>query len=134
MTETKTMLMQREATNAGTAICCAPSRMAWMSGLPSARVRGVGGGGDDGVGGGPVGVDVLDLDGGVVNQDADGQRQPSERHDVDGGAERAQREERGDDGERDRDADDQRGTPAAEKEQDHGGGERGSDQALDEQT
>ena len=36
-----------------------------------------------------IAVDVLDLDGGVVDEDADGQRQSAEGHDVDGLAERA---------------------------------------------
>ncbi len=31
-----------------------------------------------------IAVDVLDGDGGVVHQDADGQRQAAQRHDVDG--------------------------------------------------
>ena len=42
-----------------------------------------------------VAVDVLDLHGGVVHQDADGECQPAERHDVDGLAEQAQRDHRG---------------------------------------
>ena len=43
-----------------------------------------------------IAVDVLDFDGGVVDQDADGQRQAAEGHDVDGLAEgaRASSEER----------------------------------------
>ena len=35
-----------------------------------------------------VAVDVLDLDGGVIHENADRQRQPAKRHDVDGLAER----------------------------------------------
>ena len=35
-------------------------------------------------------IDVLDGDGGVVHQDADGQSQAAQRHDVDGLAQRAQ--------------------------------------------
>ena len=61
------MQMASVATSAGTAICCAPSRMARVSGLPELAVA----------------VDVLDLDGGVVDQHADGQRQAAQRHDVD---------------------------------------------------
>ena len=64
----KTMQMDSVATMAGTAICAAPSRMATVSGLPMRAVA----------------VDVLDLDGGVVDQHADGQRQPAQGHDVDG--------------------------------------------------
>ena len=40
-----------------------------------------------------VAIDVFDFDRGVVDQDADGQRQPAEGHDVDGFAERAQHDD-----------------------------------------
>ena len=62
------MQMHSVETNAGTAICCAPSRMARTMGLPSAEIA----------------VDVFDLDRGVVHQDADRQRQSAQRHHVDG--------------------------------------------------
>ena len=39
---------------------------------------------------GEVAIDVLDFDGGVVDKDADRERQPAQGHDVDGFAERAQ--------------------------------------------
>ena len=67
-TGTKTMQMHSVETKAGVAICCAPSRMARMIGLPIARLR----------------LDVLDLDRGVVDEDADGERQAAERHHVEG--------------------------------------------------
>ena len=68
-----TMQMQSVETNAGTAICCAPSRIACTVSFP-----------------GEVAVDVLDLHRGVVHQDADRQGEAAERHDVDGLAESAQ--------------------------------------------
>ena len=65
---TKTMQMASVETSAGVAICAAPSRMACSISLPCFEVA----------------VDVLDLDGGVVDQDADRQRQAAQGHDVDG--------------------------------------------------
>ncbi len=53
-----------------------------------------------------VAVDVLDFDGCVVHQDADGQREAAEGHDVDGFTERRQHQQRTDDGQRDRHSDD----------------------------
>lgn len=38
-TLTNTTLMDKLATKAGTAICCAPSRIARVSGFPMARLR-----------------------------------------------------------------------------------------------
>ena len=64
----KTMQMQSVETSAGTAICGAPSRIAWRSSLPFFEIA----------------LDVFDFDGGVVDQDADGERESAERHDVDG--------------------------------------------------
>ena len=60
-------------TNAGTAICGAPSRMACSSSLPS-----------------QIAVDVLNRHRRVIHQDADRQRQSAQRHDVDRLAQRAQ--------------------------------------------
>ena len=68
------MQMESVETKAGAAICCAPSSTARTSGLLH----------------GHVAVRVLDFDRGVVHQDADGQRQAAQRHDVDGLAEQAQ--------------------------------------------
>ena len=69
---TKTMQMDSVETKAGVAICAAPSRMACSISLPGFKIA----------------IDVFDLDGGVVDQDADGERQAAEGHDVDGLAER----------------------------------------------
>ena len=66
-----------------------------------------------------IAVDVLDLDRGVVHQDADRQRQAAQRHDVDRLAQRAQHDERRQDRQRNRDRDDQRAAPAAQEDQDH---------------
>src|SRR5881398_519391 len=85
---------------------------------------------DDGLAHVEVAVDVLDLHGGVVHEDADGEREPTERHDVDGLAEQAQRDDRRQDRERDRHRDDERAPPAPEKEQDHEGREAGGDHRL----
>ena len=64
-------------------------------------------------------VDVFDRHRSVVDQDADGERQTAERHDVDGLAEGRQRDQREQDGKRDFREDDDRRTPAAQKQQDH---------------
>ena len=47
-------------------------------------------------------VDVFDGDRGVVDQDADGEREAAQRHHIDGLADRRQRDERGEDRQRDR--------------------------------
>ena len=75
-------------------------------------------------------VDVLDRDRAVVDQDADGERQTAQRHDVDGLAEPGQRGQREQDGERDFDEDDDRRAPAAEKQQDHHADERRGQRGL----
>jgi hypothetical protein len=75
---TNTMQMHRVETSAGTAICCAPSRMARTVSLPMRQIP----------------IDVFDLYGGVVHQNTDGQRQASQGHDVDGFVERAQHDDR----------------------------------------
>ena len=77
-----------------------------------------------------IAVDVLDFNGRVVDQDADGQRQAAQGHDVDGFAERAQNQQRRKNRERYGDGDDERAAPAAEEDQDHDGGEAGGDDAL----
>ena len=72
------MQMQSVETNAGSAISCAPSRMAGSSGLPD----------------GHVAVNVLDRHRGVIDQDADGERQAAQGHQVDGFAQRAENGDR----------------------------------------
>jgi hypothetical protein len=66
-----------------------------------------------------VPVDVLDLDGRVVHQDADREREASEGHDVDGLSQGLEGDERGQDRQRDRDGDDERAPPGAQEEEDH---------------
>ena len=75
-------------------------------------------------------VDVLDGDGGVVDQDADGERQTAERHDVDGLAQQRKAGQRRQDRERDRERDDQGRAPAAKEQQDHHPGQRCRDHAF----
>jgi hypothetical protein len=48
-----------------------------------------------------VAIDVLDLDGGVIHQNADRQSEAPERHDVDGFPDRAEHNDRGKDRQRD---------------------------------
>ena len=62
-----------------------------------------------------IAVDVLDLHGGVVHEDADGEGEAAERHDVDGLAQQAERDDRRQDRERNGDGDDDRAPPAPEK-------------------
>ena len=101
------MQMQSVETRAGTAICAAPSRMASSQVVALFEVA----------------LDVFDGDGGVVDEDADGEGETAEGHDVDGLAEQAEHDDGGEDGERDGDGDDDRAAPAAEEQQDHQAGE-----------
>ncbi len=89
-TGTNTMQMESVETKAGTAICCAPSRIALRDRLPHPHIA----------------MDILDFDRGVVHQNANRQRQPSERHGVHGFAQQTQNNERRQDGERNGDTDD----------------------------
>ena len=77
-----------------------------------------------------IAVDVLDGHGGVVHQDADGQRHAAQGHDVDGLVQRGEHDQRTENGERNGDRDDDRGAPTAQKDQDHDGGEAGGDDGL----
>ena len=54
-----------------------------------------------------IALNVLDGDGCVVNEDADGEREATERHDVDGLADEAEDDDRGENRERNGDGDDQ---------------------------
>ena len=103
----KTMQMHSVETSAGTAICAAPVRIASVISLPISRLRSM----------------FLDLDGSVVDQDADGEGETAEGHDVDGLADEAEDDDGGEDGERDGDGDDDGRAPGAEEEQDHQAGE-----------
>src|SRR6185437_13937636 len=77
-----------------------------------------------------VAFDVFDGDGCIVDEDADGEREAAERHDVDGLTDEAEDDNRGEDRKRNRDCDDDGRTPGAEEEQDHQAGERGGDDGL----
>ncbi len=74
-------------------------------------------------------VNVFNFDGGVVHQYAHGQRQASERHDVDRLAERGEHQQRSQNGKRNRNGHHHRAAPASQEQQDHhrrqaGGGHR----------
>ena len=56
-------------------------------------------------------IDILNHHGRIVDQNADGQRQPAQGHDIDRLAEPMQADDGGQDGERDRGPDDDRGPP-----------------------
>ena len=77
-----------------------------------------------------VAVDVLDLDGGVVDQDPHREGQPPQRHDVDGFAQGSQRQQRRENGQGDRDGDDHGAAPASQEDQDHEGRQAGGDDGL----
>ena len=73
-------------------------------------------------------IDVLDGHRRVVDEDADRKRQPAQRHDVECLADRRQHDDGAHDRQRYGDGDDERRTPATEKQQDHHAGqERGDD-------
>ncbi len=84
---TKTMQMQMVETKAGTAICGGAIENRLLHFLALRQVA----------------FDVLDFDGGVVDQDSDGEGKTAQGHDVDGLAQRAEQEDRNKDRERDRD-------------------------------
>ncbi len=71
---TNTMQMHSVETSAGMAISCEPSRIARTRVLALRQVS----------------IDIFDRHGGVVHQNADGQRQAAQRHQVDGFVQRAQ--------------------------------------------
>ena len=109
------MQIQSDETKAGTAIWLAPLRMPSCSFSPRLEVI----------------VDVLDRHRGVVDQDADGQRQAAQGHDVDRLAQRARGmriELRIESGMEMRD--DERAAPVAEEEQDHQRGQARGDARL----
>ena len=73
-----------------------------------------------------VSIDVLDLHRGVIHQYADRQGQTSQRHDVDGLAQRAEHDEGCEDREWDRDRNNNSAPPISEEDQDHEPGQAGS--------
>src|SRR5713101_7673799 len=74
-----------------------------------------------------VAVDVFDFNGGVVDEDADSEREPAQRHDINSLAEGAETQDADENGQRDRDGNDQRAFPVSEEEQNHDGREAGGD-------
>ena len=76
-------------------------------------------------------VDVFDGDRCVVDENADRERQPAKRHDVEGLADRRQHDDRAQDRERNRDGDDDRRAPTAQKQQDHHAGQERGDDAFE---
>ena len=81
-----------------------------------------------------VAIDVLNLDRSVVDQDAHGQRQAAERHDVDRFAQRAQHQQRSQNRQRDGDGDDEGAAPAAEEDEDHNRRETSGDDGFVDDT
>ena len=79
-------------------------------------------------------MDVLDLDGGLVHQDADGQGQAAESHDVDGLTGSPQQDHGAQQGKRNIEDHDQRAAPVAQEDQHHEAGESRAEQTLHYQT
>src|ERR1017187_8519623 len=79
---------------------------------------------------GHIAMRVLDFHGGVVHQDADGQRQAAQRHHVRSLAQQVEENQRSQNGERNRDADNDSTAPASQEEQDHHAGEHRRDGSL----
>ena len=79
-------------------------------------------------------VDVLDLDGRLVDQDADGQRQAAEGHEVDRLAREPQGHQRPADRERDVEDHDDDAPPVAEEDQHHQSGQDRAEDALGRQA
>src|SRR5712692_3985053 len=81
-----------------------------------------------------VAVDVFDFNGGVVDEDADSEREPAQRHDINGLAEGAETKNAHENGQRDRDGNDQGAFPVSEEEQNHHSREAGGDDCLSNDT
>ena len=79
-------------------------------------------------------VDVLDLDGGFIDQDADGQRQAAQGHQVDRLPGEPHRHQRAAECEGDVEDDDDDAPPVAEEEQHHQPGQDGAQGALGDQA
>ena len=77
-----------------------------------------------------IALDVFDGDDRVVNEDADGEREAAESHDIDGLAEQAEDDDGRKNRKRDGDRDDERRAPTAEEEQDHQAGKHGGDDGF----
>ncbi len=77
-----------------------------------------------------IAIDVLDLDGGIVHQDADSQSEPTEGHDIDRFSDRAKHNDGGQDRQRDRGRDDDGASPTAEKNENHESGQARGNQRF----
>ena len=75
-------------------------------------------------------VDVLERDGRLVDEDADGQGQAAEGHDVDGVARHPQSQQRTEQRHGDVEDHDDHAAPVAQEQQDHQPGQRGADGAF----
>ena len=75
-------------------------------------------------------VDVLDGDGGIVHQDAHGQRHAAQSHNVDGFVQRVEHDEGAENRKRNGDGDDDRRPPTAQENQNHCCGQAGGDDCL----
>ena len=108
------MQMHSVETKAGIAICAAPSIMPVRRSLPLIQIS----------------LDVLDGHRGVVDQNADRQRQSAQRHDVDAFAQRAQHADGRQNRQRNGNRDDQGAAPASQKQEDHERRQAGGDDRL----
>ena len=81
-----------------------------------------------------VAIDVLDLNGRVVHQDADRQSESTEGHDIDRFSDRAKHDDGGEDRQRDRGRDDEGASPTAEKNENHESGQARGNQRFPDDT
>ena len=116
---------QREQRDKGDADAKQGDRRRWHD-----LVRALGDGGQNILAMLHVAVDVLDRDGRIVDQDADGESKAAERHDIDGLAKQGKRGQRAQNRKRYRNRNDEGRSPAAEKDENHEPCERGRDQSL----
>ena len=77
-----------------------------------------------------IAIDVLDLDRGVVHQNADRQSEPPERHDIDRLPDRTERNDRGQDRQRDRGRNDHGASPTAQECENHESGQASGNQCF----
>src|SRR5712691_3398633 len=81
-----------------------------------------------------VAINVLDLNGRVVHQNADGQSESTERHNIDGFSDRTQHDDGGQDCQRDGGRDDNGASPTAEKSENHESGQARGNQRFPDNT
>ena len=112
-----TPVMKNDGTNTATTDNMASSRGTTTSPLASSTARATR------CAARQVGVDVLDRHRGLIDEDADGQRQAAERHDVDRLTRAPQRDDRGEQRKRNRDHDNRRAAPVAQEQQHHQAGQ-----------